>query len=77
MPIWLQVFAAVGGVSGVLGLLGAFVGFGRVMEKIEHIATSIKDVPSMAQDIAYLKGRMDVGVEASVERLRRPRIRPL
>lgn len=67
MPIWLQVLASVGGLSGIIALIGALVGFGRVLERIEHIADVIKDVPQMVVDLAVLKARIDT------ERERPPR----
>lgn len=63
MPTWLEIaFAAIGcigGLSGIGGLFAAFIGFGRVLERVGHLADAIKTLPDLVKDVAYIKGRID------------------
>lgn len=76
MPIWLQILASIGGLSGVTALVGSAIGFGRVLEKIENVCDKIQDIPNMVQDISYLKGRLDGVDQAHLLEVLRPPVAP-
>jgi hypothetical protein len=64
MPTWLEILF--GAIPGVLGLVGALWRMGEMHNELRNIVERIAPVPQMAQDIAYLKGRLD---GTDVERL--------
>lgn len=80
MPQWLEITLAliggVGGLSGVGGLVGAFVGLGKLLEQVKAMAAQTAAIPDLIRDVSYIRGRLDGRQEGLEEitttRRRRP-----
>lgn len=53
----LELFSAVGGISGIIGLLGAAVGYGRLQQRLITVENDVNTVKGLAGQVARIDER--------------------
>lgn len=53
----LEIFSAVGGCSGVLGLLGAAVGYGKLQQRLVTVERDVQGFRQLAEQVARIDER--------------------